>query len=201
MRDRVLHGLHPTFAVALRCAAAVVERNDFVFEQAVDGSSIEFVLLTLVLVSAHIGECPTCTFAVAFVPPTVEYREVDNTIHECLLARSTRGFERTCGGVHPDVHTAHETTSQLHVVVVEEDDLTDELRTLRDVVDVLDETLTCTVSGVCLTSEEELHRVVRVVDNLSQTIEVGEEEVRTLVSRETTCKTDDEGVGVDLVEE
>ena len=67
--------------------------------------------------------------------------------------------------------------------------------------DVLDETLTCTVSGVCLTSEEELHGVVRVVDNLCQTIEVGEEEVRTLVGGETASKTDDESVGVDLVEE
>ena len=67
--------------------------------------------------------------------------------------------------------------------------------------DVLDEALTSTVSGVSLTCEEELYGIVRVVDNLCQTIEVGEEEVRTLVGGETASKTDDESVGVDLVEE
>ena len=201
LRDRVLHGLHPTFAVTLRSAAAVVERNDFVFEQAVDGSSIEFVLLTLVLVSAHIGECPTSTFAIAFIPPTIEYREVHNTIHQSLFTRRTRSFERTCWSVHPDVYTTHETTSQLHVVVVEEDNLTNELRTLRDVVNVLDEALTSTVSRVSLTCKEELYRVVRIVDNLCQTIEVREEEMSTLVSSEATSETNDERIGVNLVEE
>ena len=201
LRDRVLHGLHPTFAVTLRGAAAVVERNDFVFEQAVDGSSIEFVLLTLVLVSAHIGECPTSTFAIAFIPPTIEYREVHNTIHQSLFTRSTRSFERTCWSVHPNVYTTHEAASQLHVVVVEEDNLTNELRTLRDVVNVLDETLTSTVSRVSLTCKEELHGVVRIVDDFCQTIEVREEEVSTLVSSEAACETNDERIGIDLVEE
>ena len=66
---------------------------------------------------------------------------------------------------------------------------------------VLDETLTSTVSRVSLTCKEELHGVVRIVDDFCQTIEVREEEVSTLVSSETTSKTNDEGIRVDLVEE
>ena len=50
-----------------------------------------------------------------------------------------------------------------------------------------------------LTCEEELHWVVRVVDNLSETVKVAEEEVCTLVSSESACETDSEGVRIDLV--
>ena len=126
----------------------------------------------LVLVSAAVCERPSGTFAVTFVPPAVEYAEVDNTVHQRLLAGGTGGFERTSRSVHPDVYTRNKAACKLHVVVVKEENLTHELGTLRDVVNLLDESLACTVSGVSLTGKEELNGVVGVVHNLRQAVEV-----------------------------
>jgi hypothetical protein len=43
---------------------------------------------------------------------------------------------------------------------------------------------------VSLSCEEELYRLLRVVDDLCESVEVTEKEVCSLVCRETTCKTD-----------
>ena len=70
-----------------------------------------------------------------------------------------------------------------------------------DLEDVLDEALTTTIGGVCLTREEELYGVLGVIDDTLQTLEVGEEEVRTLVGSEATTEADDQSVGVDTFED
>ena len=51
-----------------------------------------------------------------------------------------------------------------------------------------------------LSCVEELHWVVRVIDDFLESLKIGEEEVSSLVSRETTSETDDEGVRVDGVD-
>ena len=66
---------------------------------------------------------------------------------------------------------------------------------------MLDEALTTTIGGVCLTCEEELYGVLGVIDDTLQTLEVGEEEVRTLVGSEATTEADDQSVGVDAFED
>ena len=66
---------------------------------------------------------------------------------------------------------------------------------------MLDEALTTTIGGVRLTCEEELYGVLGVVDDTLQTLEVGEEEVRTLVGSEATTEADDQSVGVDTFED
>ena len=55
--------------------------------------------------------------------------------------------------------------------------------------------------GVSLTGEEELHGIVGVVDNLRQTLQVGEEQVSTLVGSKAATETDEQCVGVNLVEQ
>ena len=200
LRDGILHGLHPSFAETLG-VAAVIERDDLIFEQTVDVGCVEFVLLTLVLVGTLVGKCPTGAGTITFIPPTIEHGEVDHAVHEGLFARRSGGFEGTRGGVHPDIDAADETTCELHVVVVEENDLTNELGALRDVVNLLDEALSCTVGGVRLTGKEELHGIVGIVDNLREAFEVGEEKMGALVGGETTSEADDERVGVDFVEQ
>ena len=200
LSDAVLHRLHPTLGIALS-VATVVERNNLVLQEAVDGSSIELVLLILVLIGALVGQSPSCTGAVAFIPPAVEHGEIDNTVHQSLLARCSGSLKRTGRGVHPDIHTADQTASQLHIVVIEEDNLADKLRAMADFVNLLNESLSGSVSGVCLTGEEELYGILRIVDNLGKTVKVAEEKVSTLVRSEAACKTNDESVGVNLVEQ
>lgn len=51
-----------------------------------------------------------------------------------------------------------------------------------------------------LAGEDELHGILLIVYDLGETVEVGEEKVSALVSRETARETDDEGIGVDFVD-
>ncbi len=199
LSNRILHGANPTLAVTLS-VTSIVKRKNFVLEQTIDSSSIELVLLFLVLISALLCESPSSTFTITFEPPTIEHGEVDNTVHQSLLTRCTTCLEWTSWSVHPNIHTSHKAASQLHVVVLKEDNLTEEFRTTADFINLLDKSLTCTIVWVSLTCKEELHRIVRVVHNLRQAIQIGEEQVSTLVSSETTSKTDDECIWINLLE-
>ena len=58
-----------------------------------------------------------------------------------------------------------------------------------------------TIGRVRLTGEEELYRVLGVVDDALQTLQVGEEQVCTLVSGEATPEADEQGVGVNPFED
>ena len=155
----------------------------------------------LVLISTFFGQCPTCTFAVTFKPPSVEYREVQYTIHQRFLTRCTGCFERTGRSIQPDINSGHQTTGQLHIVVFKEDDLTQEFRTLRDLNDSLDQSLTCTIVRVSLTCEEELYRIIRIVNDLRQAFQIGEQQVSTFVSGKTAAETDQQCIRIDLVQQ
>ena len=85
LSNRVLDSLHPTFRIALT-VTCIVQRQDFIFQNTIDSSSIQLVLMLLVLISTFFCQRPSCTFTVAFQPPSVEYREVHNTIHQSFLA-------------------------------------------------------------------------------------------------------------------
>ena len=52
-----------------------------------------------------------------------------------------------------------------------------------------------------LTREDELNRTLRVVHDLRKTLQVGEEEVSTLVCSEAAAEADVESVRCDAVEE
>lgn len=64
---------------------------------------------------------------------------------------------------------------ELHIIIFQEDNLTQELRTAGNLDDSLNQALTCTIVRVSLASEKELYRIVRVIHDLGQTIEVGEQ--------------------------
>ena len=91
--------------------------------------------------------------------------------------------------------------SQTHVVVFEEDNLAFEFRTARDFDDMLNQALTTTIGGMSLTCKYELDRELRIIDNLSQTVEVGKQEVSTLVSSEAAAETDNQRVRIHLFED
>ena len=54
---------------------------------------------------------------------------------------------------------------------------------------------------VSLTGEQELYRIIGVVHNLRQTLQVGEQQVCTLVSSETTSEPNQERIRVNLVQQ
>ena len=198
--DGVLHHFNPVLAIAL-LGAVVIQRNDFVLKQIIDGGGIQLVLIALVVVCALLRQSPAGTFTITFHPPAVEHGEVDHAVHLSLLTRRAAGFERAGRRVHPDVDARNQAACQLHVVVLQEDNLAKELGTLADLEDTLDQSLTCAVGRVGLAREEEEHRVLGVVHNLGQTLQVGEEKVGALVGGEAAAEADHQRVGIDAFEQ
>ena len=198
--DRVLDDLNPIGAEAL-LVLLIIERHDLMLEQRIDCSCVKLILIALVLVGTLLRECPTGTLTIAFNPPTVKHGEVDHTVHLSLLTGCTRCFERTGRRVHPDVHTRNQATGQLHIVVLEEDNLTKELRTLADLINALNQALTGTISRMRLTREEEQNRTIGIVHNLAQTIEIGKQKMGTLIGSKATAEANHQCIGVDALKQ
>ncbi len=153
----------------------------------------------MVSVGALVGQGPTGTLAITLIPPTVEYREVEKAVHLSLLARSARGLKRTGGSIEPDVDTGEQTFRHGHIVILKENDFTQEFRTLRNLNDALDQVFTGAVGRVSLAGKDELHREFLVVHNFRQTVKVSKEEMRTLVGGEAASKAYEQSIGINLV--
>ena len=199
LRHGVLDILDPLGAVAL-AVLRVVKRDDLVLEHLVDRSGIELILVRLVLVGAFLGQSPSCAFYVTLVPPSVFDREVEHAVHLCFLAGRTGCLQRAGRRVEPDIHTGDEAFRETHIVVLEEDDLTEELRHTADLDDTFDQALTTAISRVRFTGEEELNRIIGVVHQLVQTLQIREQQVRTFVGSETATETDDQVLRLHLIQ-
>ena len=121
-RHRVLDILYPFRRVSL-AVSCIISRDDLCFQCMVDSSGIQLVLILLVFVSTFVGQCPTCTRFVTFVPPSVQYGEVQDTVHLSFFTRRTGCFQRTGRSVQPNIDTCDQVTGQTHIVVFQEDDL------------------------------------------------------------------------------
>ena len=199
LRHGVLDILYPLRAVTFTIAR-IVQRNNLGLEHLVDGCSIELVLVSLVLVCTMFGQSPTCTFYITFVPPTILDGEVKHAVHLGFLTRCTGSLERTGRRIEPDIHTTNQTFSQTHIVVLEEDNLTEELRHTANLNNTLNQALSCAVGRVRFTGEQELYRIIRVIHQFVQTLQIREQQVSTFVGCKTASKTDNQGLRVHLVE-
>src|SRR3712207_5869820 len=97
--------------------------------------------MLLILISTLIGQGPTGSLAIAFQPPAVQYGEVYHTVHQRFFTGCPRCFQRTCGCVQPYIYSRNKAAGQLHVVVFEENNLAQELRTTGDFNDALYQSL------------------------------------------------------------
>ena len=68
--DRILHHFDPAFRISL-LITCIIQRKDFSFKNTVNSSSIQLILMFLILVSTFFSQRPTCTFTVTFQPPSV----------------------------------------------------------------------------------------------------------------------------------
>ena len=172
--------------------------DNIVLQHRVDGGSIQFILERLVVVGAFVGQRPTGTFAIAFVPPSVEYGEIQYTVHLSFLARGAGGFVRGWG-VEPYVHTRYQTFGQPHVIVLQEDDLTQEFGTTGDLDNLLDQSPSATVGGCALPAKMNCTDVLGC-SRCVPAFQVGEEQVRTFVGGKTTGEAYQQGVWIYLLQ-
>ena len=195
-----LDRLHPCVGYAVPVAVVVV-RDDLLLDGVVDHLGVEFVLVVLVGEGTLHGQHPPGALLVAFDPPSVEHRELQHAVHDALFARRTRSFERTGRGVEPYVDALHHAACQLHVVVLQEEDLAHELRHGGHFDDAFDEVLPRLVVGVGLAGEDELHGALLVVHDGREPVEVREEQVGALIGCEAACETDGQHVGLDALDD
>lgn len=66
---------------------------------------------------------------------------------------------------------------------------------------MFDQALSATIGRVGFTGEYELDRILFVVYDLGQAVQVCEQQVGTFVSCETAAETDQQGVRVDFVQD
>ena len=104
--DGLLDILYPLRTVTLG-VLRIVQRNDLLLKHGVDSSGIELILVRLVLIGAMLGECPACTFYIAFIPPSVFDGEVKYTVHLRFLTGRTGSLQRTGRSIEPDIHTGY----------------------------------------------------------------------------------------------
>ena len=81
-------------------------------------------------------------------------------------------------------------TGQLHVVILQEENLAHELRHGGHFDDVFDQILTRFVVRVSLSGEDELYRTLRIVDDFIQSVKIRKEQVCPFVGGETAGKAD-----------
>ena len=193
--DTALNRLNPLVRNVVS-TTVVVLRNDLLLDGGVDHLCIQLILETLVSVGTLHRQCPTGTLLVALNPPTVENRELHYTVHHTLLTAGTRCLQRTSRSIQPYIDTLNHLASQLHIVVLQEEDLTHELGHSRYLYDALDQILTGLIVRVSLTCEYELYGALLVINDSSQTIEVREEQVCTLIGCKTASETDSQHVGL-----
>ena len=84
----------------------VVSRNNLVIDLGTLTDAYEKEISIHTTATSKDGE------KVTFYPPTIKYREVDNTIHLSLLARCTRSLQWTCKMCIRDSYYISSTTSR-----------------------------------------------------------------------------------------
>ena len=132
-------------------------------------------------------------------PPTVEDRAVQPAVEHGLHAAGAGGFLGSARVVEPDVDALDQVPGDVDVVVFDEHDAAGEARIVAQVGDLLDELLAGLVGRVGLAGEDELHRSLRVVDQLEQLVELAEEQVGSLVGGEAAGEADRQRAGVEHV--
>src|SRR3974390_901042 len=93
---------------------------------------------------------------VGFGPPAIENRQVQSAVQDHLLAAGPARFERPAGCVGPDVDTVYESSADIDVVVLKEENLPAEQRIARQAGNSLKQLFAGVIFRVSLAGEDEL---------------------------------------------
>lgn len=127
---------------------------------------------------------PAILAVVALVPPTIENAEVERTVRGVFRTARSARLERPSGIVQPDVGSLHEITSDIHVVILDEDDAILKSGILRQFDDILYEFLALRICRMSLAGDDHLDRGLLVVEDRVEAIRIAEDERCTLVGRD-----------------
>src|SRR5664279_1163336 len=177
--DAGLHAIDPTAGDAI--GSAVVEGwNHVVLQHVVKGFGFDLVLVGEVVVGLTVADGPSDGRRILrifpdFIPPAVERTEIENAVGGGFHAAGAAGFIGTEWSIEPDVDTLHETTSDGHVVVFQENDATAEFGIASQLHDLADEFLAGIVGGMGFAGKDELHGTSRIAQESAQARQVTED--------------------------
>jgi hypothetical protein len=127
-------------------------------------------------------------------PPAVENGKIEAAIEDDLLPAGTRCLQRQPWIVQPNVDALHEMPGQIDVVILDEDDFVHESLFARQEGDFLQNGLSLLVLRVRLSGKNQLQWPLRVVDQRGDAVQVGEDEIASLIGREPACKANRERI-------
>ena len=111
-------------------AALVEQRHHLVLENVIELLRVVPILLVLVGILALLTDRPTIAAVVGLGPPAIQDANVGGAVQAGLLAAGAAGFVGPARRVQPDIHALDEPAGDIHIVLLEEQDLAGEARLL-----------------------------------------------------------------------
>src|SRR5207249_936577 len=177
--------------------ALVKKRNDLVGQGFVKAGAVLAVLLLDRVGMRIFADRKTVGAVVALPPPAVEDAEVEAAMSAGFHAAGAGGLQRTARGVEPDVAAGHHLPGDVHVVVLDEDEVSLEIAVFAEVDDVLDVTLAVVVARMGLAGENELDGPGLVASQLHDVVELLEDQRSAFIGGETAGEADGQRVGIE----
>src|SRR5215510_3381231 len=106
--------------------------------------------------------CPAAAYrepvqaVVGFGPPPIHDRKIEAAVQNDLLATGSGSFQRTAGGIQPDIDALHKVAPDIDVVILDKDYLFRELSIPNELGNLLQYALAGIVPRMGLTRKNEL---------------------------------------------
>ena len=177
--------------------AAVKQRDDLLLQNVVQGLALQLILVSRIRIRLAAADGPADIRAVRLDPPPVEDRTVEHAIDRRLHAAGAGCLVRPPRRIEPDVYALHQHSGNVDVVIFHEDDAPPHGTIAGEIENRADQLLAFVVGWVGLAGEDELHRMLRVLDQRRDPPNVAQDQRSALVGGEAAGKTDSQGLGVE----
>src|ERR1043166_5041571 len=204
LRDQGDHGAadHPDPISRKPVGIAVVKERDHYFGK----GPVKILAVAAILFLDGVGmgilaDGEAVGAVVAFPPPAIENAQVQATMTAGFLAAGAGGFEGPARVVQPDVAAAGHGAGDMHIVVLDENEVAFEFAVFAEVDDVLDVAFAVVVAGMSFAREDELDRALPIVDQLQDVFELLEDQRGALVGGKAAREPDRERVRIEQLVE
>src|ERR1700676_1319152 len=136
-------------------------------------------------------------FDVPFGPPAIEDTQAGDAVESGLHATGAAGFEWILRRVQPQIHSGGEVAAEIHVVVIEKNNGDGFFQGFFRLVNVLDDFLATGIVRVSLAGEDDLE-MADVFGNLTETVEIAQNQFGAFVGGGATSETDGEIFGIEF---
>ena len=170
------------------------------FQQEINCFRIQLVLVLFILIGGLVGDGPSRLLAVAFVPPTSSTEKLSTPFIRAFSPEVPEASARRGGSIHPDVNPRNKMPCQVHVIILKEDDFTQEFRTAGYLHNLLDEPLPGSVVWMGFSCKDKLYGMFLIVHNPRQTIQIGKQKMSSFVSCKAPSEADKKSIRIKLLE-